>query len=412
MRVLMLSWEYPPRIVGGLSRHVDGLSRSLSSMRVNVTVLTVEHPEAPKRETVNGVRVVRCDSFRFFSPDFISWVHQFNVWMLEEALKIASKRPPDIIHAHDWLVTPTAVALKHLFRRPLIATIHSTEMGRRGGIHSELQRHIHMMEWWLTFEAWRVIVCSSFMKREVIHAFGLPEDKVDVLPNAVTPFEGGLRNVRDKYAGRDEHLILFVGRMVPEKGPHILFEAAKRVLKRRWDVKFVFVGEGPLREKLMKEAEATPFPEKFYFTGFLPDDELKSLYVACDLAVFPSLYEPFGIVALEAMSVGKPVVASDVGGFSEMIEDGVTGVKVRPGDAEELASAIERLVEDAELRRALGEAGMRVVRERFSWKVVAEKVLRIYRRVLSEYRRGTWKPVMPGEVPSKPRPSSRRTGSR
>ncbi len=393
MRVLMLSWEYPPRIVGGLARHVDGLSRALSSMGVEVTVLTVEHPEAPRSEVVNGVRVVRCDSFRFPSPDFISWVHQFNVWMLEEALRTSSERPPDIIHAHDWLVAPTAITLKHLFRRPLLVTIHSTEVGRHGGIRSKLQRHIHGMEWWLTFEAWRVIVCSSFMKREVLDAFGLPGDKVDILPNAVTPLRGDLRDVRGRYAEDWEHIVLFVGRMVPEKGPQVLFEAAKRVLARRGDVKFIFVGDGPLREELLRKAEATSIPEKFYFTGFIPDEELKSLYAVCDLAVFPSLYEPFGIVALEAMSAGKPVVVSDVGGFSEIVEDGVTGLKVRPGDAEQLSSAIELLVGNPELRRSLGEAGMRAVGERFSWKVVAGRVLKIYRAVLSEYERGDWKPV-------------------
>ncbi|MCX8205343.1 MAG: glycogen/starch synthase, partial [Candidatus Nezhaarchaeota archaeon] len=156
MKVLMLSWEYPPRIIGGLARHVYWLSRSLAKRGTEVVVVTLDHPEAPEKEFEGGLRVVRVASYGFKSPDFVSWVHQFNLNMARAALEEAEGC--SIIHAHDWLTAVAGITLKHLLRRPLIATMHSTEYGRRGGNVSEgLQRHIHEVEWWLTYEGWRVI---------------------------------------------------------------------------------------------------------------------------------------------------------------------------------------------------------------------------------------------------------------
>ena len=391
---MMLSWEYPPRIVGGLARHVYWLSKALAQRGVEVTVITLDYPETPRVEQERNLKIVRVASHGFASSDFASWVHQFNLNMIEAAL---DEEDASLIHVHDWLTATAGITLKHLLRKPLIATIHSTEYGRRrGALHDTLQRHIHEVEWWLAYEGWRVIVCSNYMKNELMNYLGVPEDKISVIPNGINPFDVRLQidvhSVRRRYAEDWEKIVLFVGRMVYEKGAHLFVDAALSLLSRRQDVKFVLVGEGPMRKDLMDKAYKSGFWHKFYFTGFVEDVELFELYEVCDVAVFPSLYEPFGIVALEAMSLGKPVVASDVGGLSEIVVDGLNGLKVPLGDVQALSRAIERLVEDQSTAKEMGRNGARRVRELYSWDVVGERTFRLYEQVLREYLSNPWKP--------------------
>ncbi|MGC9116827.1 MAG: glycosyltransferase family 4 protein, partial [Conexivisphaera sp.] len=308
MRVLHLSWEYPPRIVGGLSRHVYGLSRALAGRGVEVVVITLEYPGLSEVEVKGNLKVVRVQSSGYPSPDFPAWVHQFNLRMVEAALREGDF---DLIHAHDWLSAPAGIALKHMLRRPLISTIHSTECGRRSGIRDDLQRHISEVEWWLAYESWRIIACSRYMVGELNGCLGVPAGKVDVIPNGFTPLappDADPAAIKRRYASDSERMVFFVGRMVHEKGVSVLVDAALELLGRRRDVKFVLAGDGPLRLDLMRRVESSGLAEKFYFLGFVSDEELAELYAAADLAVFPSIYEPFGIVALEAMSMGKPVV--------------------------------------------------------------------------------------------------------
>jgi len=401
VKLLMLSWEYPPRIVGGLARHVYWLSKALAQRGVEVTVITLDYPETPGLEQGRNLKIVRVASHGFTSSDFASWVHQFNLNMIEAALE---EEDVSLIHAHDWLTATAGITLKHLLRKPLIATIHSTERGRRRGVlHDPLQRHIHEVEWWLAYESWRVIVCSNYMKSELMRFLGVPEDKISVIPNGINPFEVKLqldvRRVKRRYAEDWEKVVLFVGRMVYEKGPHVFVDAALSLLSRRQDVKFVLVGEGPMRKSLMDKVYRSGFWHKFYFTGFVEDIELYELYEVCDVAVFPSLYEPFGIVALEAMSVGKPVVASDVGGLSEVVVDGLNGLKVPPGDVWALSYAIERLIGNPSKAEEMGKNGAQKVRELYSWDVVGERTLRLYERVLQEYSSNPWKPKRPARKP-------------
>ncbi|MEM1901523.1 MAG: glycosyltransferase family 4 protein [Candidatus Nezhaarchaeales archaeon] len=393
MKVLMFSWEYPPRIIGGLARHVYWLSKALARRGVEVTVITLDYPETPRVEHERNLKIIRVSSYGYQSSDFASWVHQFNLNMIEAALE----EDASIIHVHDWLTAVAGITLKHLLRRPLIATFHSTEHGRRqGSIVEAMQSHIHAIEWWLAYESWKIIVCSNYMKYELRNSLGVPEDKIVVIPNGVhlveVPHAVDVYQVRRRYAEDWEKLVLFVGRMVYEKGVHVLVDAALSLLSRRQDVKFVIVGEGPMRKELMDKAYRSGFGHKFYFTGFIEDLELHELYRSCDVAVFPSLYEPFGIVALEALMAGKPVIVSDVGGLSEIVINGVNGLKVPPGDVHALSSAIEYLIGNPEVMRAMGENGAKIAREVYSWDTIAEKTLNLYLQVLQEYENNPWKP--------------------
>jgi len=394
----MVSWEYPPRIIGGLSRHVYYLSTELEKRGVEVTVLTLGLPGIEEEVVKRRLRIVRVnEEITFPNPEFISYVYQFNMHMFRKLVeKVPEFREHDIIHAHDWLVSPLAIELKHLLRRPLITTFHSTEYGRRKGIHTDFQRHIHELEWYLAYESWKVIVCSWYMRNEIIATLSLPEDKIFVIPNGVYPID--LRKpidywrARRRYALDWEKIVLFVGRMAYEKGVHVLLDAARIVLSRRWDVKFLIVGEGPMRSYLIDLSRQYGIYNKVYFTGFVDDRELSQIYRVSDIAVFPSLYEPFGIVVLEAMSAKLPVVVSDVGGFSEIVQNGVNGIKVPPGDPNALANAIDYLLSNREDALRLGERGYLDVLKRYTWSRIAEETLKVYENTLKEYEKSSWKP--------------------
>jgi len=391
MRVLMLSWEYPPHLVGGLGRHVENLSRHLAAQGEEVTVMTFTDGSSPPKETVEGVNVIRVNPYTMRYPDFTTWVQGLNMLMVD----IASQVPGfDIIHAHDWLSAYAGIALKHMARKPLLATIHATEMGRRGTLHNETERHIHEMEWWLGFEAWRIICCSNYMSGEIASNLGCPVAKIEVIPNG---FDPRLFNTGSGEPGKGEgpgtndgsKTALFVGRLVHEKGPDLLIKAAG-ILKER-GLKFNIVGEGAMKPYLEEMSRKGGLRDHVRFFGHVSDLELSELYRRSYACVFPSLYEPFGIVALEAMSAGVPVVVSKTGGLDEIVDDGVNGLEFTPGSAESLAQALQRLLDEPALSPKLVENGKASL-GKYSWPLVAERTRSIYRSVMDEYERGGWKP--------------------
>lgn len=392
MNILMLSWEYPPRVIGGLARHVQAVSTSLSQQDVNVKVLTIHNEEMQgndvRLETYgNKLTVARVNGNRFKQPTFLDWVYQFNATITQTALLNLNKWKPDLIHAHDWLVAPSAAALKHIRKIPLISTIHSTELGRSGGLEDDFQKHIAELESFLVTESSQVIVASNHMKKEVSGLFGLPGTKIHVIPNGihgeVTKVDLDLPSIRSRYALPWENVVLFVGRMFEQKGPHILLDAAFQILATRQDFKFVFVGEGPLHGELQERASQMGMAQKMYFTGFITDTELFKLYAVADMAVFPSLYEPFGIVCLEAMAAGCTVIASNVGGFSEIIRDGYTGRLVPPNDSGALAGAISYISDNLPHARRLGANAKNHVLHDYRWDKIADQTFDIYRVILA-----------------------------
>lgn len=386
--IMMLSWEYPPRLIGGIAPHVYDLSRNLVKLGLEVTVVTCDFPGAKEREVVEGVNVFRVDSYRFPAPDFASWIYMMNVNMQTRALEIMKSQGlrPNVIHAHDWLVATAAIGLKHLLRTPLVATIHSTEDGRRGGIHSDYNRMIHQTEGWLTGEAEKVICCSNFMADHIAYIFGTSRSKIAVIPNGVDPAKFNRPYDREAFrlgfAVPHEKLILYVGRLVHEKGINILVDAMHRILGRI-NAKLVIVGDGYLKDELLGRIRHQGLGDKVYITGFLDDPTLKLLYKTANVCVVPSLYEPFGIVALEAMAADTPLVVSDTGGLSEIVEDGVTGLKVPPWDPDALAGAVIRLLTDKGYSEMLTKNALRKVTEQYDWRGIAEKTAEAYRLLLA-----------------------------
>ena len=408
LSVMMLTWEFPPRIIGGISPHVYYLSKSLARNGAKVYVVTCDFPGAPQHEVVDGVQVLRIDSYKNPSPDFATWVYLMNVNMQKEAAALVNSLGGkiDVFHAHDWLVATAGIGLKHVFRKPLFATMHSTEIGRRNGIHFDYERMIHETEAWLTYEAWKVICCSDYMVSHVRWAFGLPEDKLVMVPNGVnTEVYAGhgedLREFRSKFALPEEKIVLFVGRLVYEKGVHVLVNAVPKVLEKA-NAKFIIVGNGYMKEQLSGLVKSRGLAHKVLFTGFVDDETLRKLQRCADVSVVPSLFEPFGIVALEAMAARSPVVVSDTGGLSEIVEHDVSGVKVYVNDPDSLAWGINRVLADNGFANWLRTNAFKKVQEKYNWDKIGQQTSNTFRTVLSEYSKSFWaqKNEMAGSVSS------------
>ncbi|MGA2767833.1 MAG: glycosyltransferase family 4 protein [Candidatus Bathyarchaeia archaeon] len=397
LTVMMLTWEYPPRIIGGISQHIYNLSKSLAKNGANVYVVTCDFPGAPQHESTDGVEVYRIDSYKNPAPDFATWVYLMNVNMQKEAAALARSLGGqiDIFHAHDWLVATAGIGLKHVFRKPFFATIHSTEIGRRNGIHTDYERMIHETEAWLTYEAWKVICCSDYMISHVRWAFGLPPDKLVMVPNGVNfaayakAEKEDLSQFRNRFALPQEKIVLFVGRLVFEKGAHVLVSAVPKVLEKL-DAKFVIVGNGYMKDQLSDLVRGMGIAHKVMFTGFVDDETLRKLQKCADVSVVPSLFEPFGIVALEAMAAGSPVVVSDTGGLSEIVNHDVDGVKVYAGNPDSLAWGITRVLTDEGFANRLRTNAHKKVQEKYNWDAIAQQTKTVYEAVLSEYSKSFW----------------------
>lgn len=397
LSVMMLSWEFPPRVIGGISPHVFFLSKYLAQKGVRVYVVTCDFPGAPAHEVIDDVEVYRVDSYKTPSPDFATWVYLMNLNMEKEAAALARNLPGgiDVFHAHDWLVATSGIGLKHVFRKPLLVTMHSTEIGRRDGIHTDTEKMIGETEAWLTYEAWKVICCSEYMVSHVRWAFGLPQDKIVMVPNGVKPHVLGDFEKEDSGAFRrswalpEEKIVLFVGRLVYEKGVHVLVNAVPKVLEKV-NAKFIIVGSGYMKEQVLNIVRNTKMEHKVLFAGFTDDATLLRLQRCADVSVVPSLFEPFGIVALEAMAARSPVVVSDTGGLSEIVDHDWTGVKVYPNNPESLAWGIVKVLTDENYKKNLVENAYKKILDKYDWEKIAQQTKKIYEGVLSEYSKSFW----------------------
>lgn len=395
MRVLMMSWEYPPFSVGGLAQHVYELSRAMVEAGIDVDVISTS-TSRPSEETDNGVTVHRVVPYHGRSLNFITWVQQLNLAMMEKGSRLMHRgKSFDIIHAHDWLAAYASRGLKHIYNIPLMATIHATEYGRNGGLYTEEQRFVGDVEWWLCFEAWKVICCSKYMETELYNLFELPRNKVEIIPNGIRPeafqIESENPAIRKRFAPRGEKVIFYVGRLVQEKGVQVLLKAAPLVKERFPDVRFVIAGSGPHEEELHRMSGVLGLDSFVEFAGYIDDETRNQLYGIASAAVFPSLYEPFGIVALEAMASGTPVVVGDVGGFKETVKHGVNGLKAMPDDHVNLAEQISFLLTSPESSQEINKNALEEIKKKFSWKGIALQTGEIYHEVITSPDAEAWR---------------------
>ncbi|HEX2132379.1 MAG TPA: glycosyltransferase family 4 protein [Actinophytocola sp.] len=394
MRVLMLSWEYPPVVVGGLGRHVHALARHLVGLGHEVVVLcrheagtdAVTHPTADTvTEGVRVVRVAEDPTHLLFERDLVAWTLAMGHGMIRAGLSLLDGWRPHVVHAHDWLVTHPAITLAEHARVPLVATVHATEAGRHSGwLSQRLNQQVHSVEWWLANRADRVVTCSTAMRAEVAHLFELDPAELAVIHNGIEPrgwrvSPTAVRAARERHSPAGTPLVVYFGRLEWEKGVLDLLAALPKLRRAHPGARLVVAGKGVQAQALVEQARKLRVRRSVDFVGHLPDRALVALLAAADAVVLPSRYEPFGIAALEAAAVGAPLVASTAGGLAELVVDGETGVSVEPGDVDGIVAGVRTVLADppAAARRARA-AKARLARE-FDWTTIAEATAEVYR---------------------------------
>ncbi|MEU6023755.1 glycosyltransferase family 4 protein [Micromonospora sp. NPDC047134] len=392
-RILMLSWEFPPVLVGGLGRHVHALSVALVAAGHEVTVVTRHAEGAPLEEYVDGVRVVRAAedpvTFPLATESLLAWTMAFNHTLTRAALRAAQTGGYDVIHAHDWLVAHTAMTLCDHLDLPLVSTIHATEAGRhQGWLPGEMNRTIHGVEQWLGSESTRVVVCSGYMREEVTGLFGVPAGRVDVVPNGVEPHRwrvpaSAVAQARARFAGEGP-LVTFAGRLVYEKGVQHLLAGLPRLRERHPGLRAVIVGDGPYRAELEADVHRLGLADTVSLPGFLGGTDLPAVMAASDCFVVPSIYEPFGMVALEGAAAGAPLAVAETGGLAEIVEPGVTGVTFRPHDPQALTDAVHTLLADPEHARTLARRARVMVHEQYGWAAIASRTASAYASAIAQ----------------------------
>jgi glycogen(starch) synthase len=395
MRALILSWEYPPLIEGGLARHVRKLSENLAALGVEVHVLTRGREESPFEELNAGVTLHRVREPRRPAElsEFITWVEHMNTDMLAAGVELGDQEEFDVVHGHDWLVAVAGDHLAKRFRAPLAITIHATEYGRhQGWVDQHPQSHIHSVENWMANRADQVITCSAYMRDHVSDIYSIEEERVAVIPNGIDPAdlrpleEDERARLRARFAEPHEKLVLLIGRLVYEKGFQIALEAMPRVIEDVGNVRFLVAGSGTHEQQLREQATKLGLDAHGTFLGWIGDDVLHSLYRIADLTVVPSIYEPFGLVALEAMACGCPCLVADTGGLREVVPHEEVGLRFRSRDPASLARVAARVLTDEGLGRSIVAEAHEHVRE-FDWADVAERTLDVYEEMVAKQAR-------------------------
>ena len=395
VRICHLSWEYPPVVYGGLGRHVHAIAREQA--RAGHEVVVVSHvgidsddgTAQPVDEVVDGVRVIRvvrdAPLVPFESETLLGWVAGLTSAMTRAALTLAHTFDLEVVHAHDWLTAHAASIVTSAAGRnsaasvPWVHTVHATEAGRhQGWLPGDLSRAIHSIEQWSVHSADRVIVCSQHMRWEVDRLFAMPD--AVVIPNGVD-VSSILVDVqqRDEIRARyGDHLIVHTGRLEWEKGAHTLIEALPRLRRSFSDVQCVIAGRGSQADALVDLARRKRVSPRVHIRGWMPEAELRALVAAADVAVVPSLYEPFGIVALEAAAVNTPVVAARAGGLGEFLADDRHGFGFTPGDPASLANAIKDCWNDPAEARSRARRAHDYVQAQHGWATIAERTVEEY----------------------------------
>jgi glycogen synthase len=385
----MLSWEYPPLLIGGLGRHVDALARELVRAGHDVCVVTRGDKQHGTDEPVDGVRVVRAAidplAIDFTTESLLAWAQASEHALLRAALPVLPAWAPDVVHAHDWLVAQSSITLAELTGAPLVATIHATEFGRnQGWLPTPLNRAIHSVEGWLAHRADAVITCSSTMSTEVRDVFELPPERVTVVPNGVDLTAWRTTATRRAAArarvAPDGPLLVFVGRLVHEKGLQTLLAALPALRGRHPGLQLVVAGSGGHETSLRDQAAQLRITRAVQWAGFVDEDTLARLIGAADVAVVPSLYEPFGLVALEAAAARTALVVADTGGLRDLIEAGIPAASFPPGDHRALGRAVTEVLDDPVAARSAISRASRRIRRDYTWPAVSRRTAEIYAR--------------------------------
>ena len=386
MRIALLSWESLHSIaVGGVAVHVTELAAALDRREHEIHVFTRQGQSQPGYDFIDGVHYHRCPFA--LTTNFVDEMNNMCRAFVDAVLAVEDTVGSfDVVHAHDWLASNAAVWVKEGRGRRAVLTMHSTEYGRNGnrflgGQAARVQEH----ERHGTYCADRVITVSNQLKAETRWLYEVPDWKVQTIYNGVsTPqfdYAVDAGEVKRRYAiGPLDPMILFVGRMVVQKGPDILVRTMPSILRHYPHAKFVFVGDGHMKEDVCRIGHQLGVAHAMRVLGVVRGRELTNLFKACDVVAVPSRNEPFGIVILEGWSAHKPVVSTKRGGPAEFVWHEINGLHV-DDTPESVAWGLETLIADHDRCRWMGRNGRATVDAAFSWDSIAEQTELVYRSV-------------------------------
>ena len=397
MKVLMFGWEFPPLSSGGLGTACYGLTKSLSRKGVEITFV-LPYSFGPNR--ADFVRLVSAGNIKikkissalqpYISPEeykkflgkktspkiygstLFDEVHRYTI----AAEKIAEEEEFDIIHCHDWMTFGAGMRAKRKKNKPLVLHVHATELDRTGG--HKVNQHVYDLERSGMHKADRIVAVSNFTKNKIIDHYGIPADKISVVHNAVD-FSSHIYDENFELKKTDR-IVLFLGRVTLQKGPDYFVYAAKKVLEHEKNVRFIIAGSGDMEPFIIEKAAELGIAGKVLFAGFLSQEDVERAYKMADVYVMPSVSEPFGITALEAMKSKAPVIVSKQSGVSEVIRH---CLKVDFWDVNELSSKIISLLRYKPLHETMKENAYSEAKK-FSWDVPADKCIGIYNELISK----------------------------
>ena len=397
MKVLMFGWEFPPLSSGGLGTACYGLTKSLSKKGVEITfvlpyssdidadflklipagnvkirkIASVLQPYMSSQEYKKSLG--KKSSPKMYGSSLFDEVYRYTL----AAEKIAEEEDFDIIHCHDWMTFGAGIRAKKKKNKPLVLHVHATEHDRTGGHH--LNKYVYDLERNGMHKADRIIAVSNFTRDKVITHYGIPPEKIKVVHNAVD-FSQHYYDENFEIKKTDK-VVLFLGRITLQKGPDYFIYAAKKVLEHEKNVKFIIAGSGDMEPFVIEKAAEMGIADKVLFAGFLNQDDVERAYKMADIYVMPSVSEPFGITALEAMKNKTPVIVSKQSGVSEVIRH---CIKVDFWDVNEISSKIIALLRYKPLHEALKDNGYFEVKK-FNWDVPAQKCIEIYEELTRKH---------------------------
>jgi glycogen synthase len=384
MRVLMLSWEYPPLVIGGIATHVEGLAQAMAHQGHDVVVLSLHTREAADDVTVNGVRILRAQIDLPWLPEdnLVARMASSNHHVTKLIANLGDWRP-DVVHTHDWLMAWAGDSIAAIWNVPMVATIHATERGRHGGhVPSGVPAAINSVEWWLTYQASRVICCSQFMTSEVASGFELPYEKIDLVPNGIDP----LAWAAPTESIDRQPIVVAWGRVQYEKGFQVLARAVGTLRERVPGIRCVIAGRGSYLPELQSQIDIEGLSDVVQLAGFVSDGELRVLLHQAGCAVIPSLYEPFGIVALEAMAAGAATIVAETGGLAEIVRGSGAGLLFEPGNQFHLADQIAQVLTNPQVNADLCQHAAAMLADRYSWDAIAVATTTVYSKAMELYK--------------------------
>ncbi len=367
-----------------MAAHVDGLAHAMQRAGHDVVLITRRLAGTERDAVLGDVRVLRADVDLPWIPDDVVAATASANHAFVAATTVLEGWRPDVVHAHDWGVSWAADVIAGLYGVPIVTTFHGTERGRHGGhLAPGGPTDINSVEWWLAYRSRRVIAATKLMVREIVGGFEMDPDHVKRIPSGIDPAWWATAGPDEDITRARTGLVLAWGRVNYEKGFQVLARAVGALRYRVAGLECMIAGRGSYLPELQSQIDIAGGGDLIEVPGFVSDNELRAAIHRAGCVVIPSLYEPFGVVALEALAGGAPLIVADTGGLAELVGGTGSALLFEPGNADELADCIERVLTDQPLADELVRSGQLLLEASYSWDAIAARTLAVYEEALT-----------------------------